>query len=58
MFLLTKSFHFVDFGPMEIRVAEKFGQTLKIMWDQAPSCYKIQGFELIIREVDNQIGNK
>lgn len=43
------------FGPMEIRVAEKFGQTLKIMWDQAPSCYKIQGFEYIYSKADGQI---
>lgn len=39
--------HFVDFGPIEIRIAEQIGQTLKIMWDQAPSCYNIQGFEFI-----------
>nr|XP_034310664.1 uncharacterized protein LOC117684080 isoform X3 [Crassostrea gigas] len=43
------------FGPMEIRVAEEFGQTLKIMWDQAPSCYNIQGFEYIYSKADGQI---
>lgn len=32
---------------MKIRIAEQIGQTLKIMWDQAPSCYNIQGFEFI-----------
>lgn len=40
-------FYFEDFGPQNIRVAETVGTTSKIMWDQAPSCYKIQGFHFI-----------
>lgn len=43
------------FGPMQIRIAEQFGQTLKIMWDQAPSCYNIQGFEFIYSTANGQV---
>ncbi|XP_052682288.1 uncharacterized protein LOC128162907 [Crassostrea angulata] len=43
------------FGPMEIRIAEQIGQTLKIMWDQAPSCYNIQGFEFTYSRANGQV---
>lgn len=43
------------FGPMQIRIAEQFGQTLKIMWDQAPSCYNIQGFEFMFSTANGQV---
>lgn len=38
----------VDFGPQEIRLAGIFGPSYKIMWDQAPSCYNIQGFQFVV----------
>lgn len=34
----------VDFGPQNIRIDDTF----KIMWDQAPSCYNIQGFQFAL----------
>ncbi|XP_065929746.1 uncharacterized protein [Magallana gigas] len=43
------------FGPMKIRIAEQIGQTLKIMWDQAPSCYNIQGFEFIYSKAEDKV---
>ena len=38
----------VDFGPQKIRLAGIFGPSYKIMWDQAPSCYNIQGFQFVV----------
>ena len=35
----------VDFGPQNISVDGRSDTSYKITWDQAPSCYKIQGFQ-------------
>ncbi|XP_022305312.1 uncharacterized protein LOC111112206 isoform X3 [Crassostrea virginica] len=43
------------FGPQEIRLAGIFGPSYKIMWDQAPSCYNIQGFRFVVIKANGQI---
>lgn len=44
-----------NFGPVEIRIAERVGQTLTVKWDQAPNCYNIQGFEFTYSKANGEI---
>nr|XP_034310672.1 uncharacterized protein LOC105333550 [Crassostrea gigas] len=33
------------FGPIEIKISDTFGKSVRIFWNWAPSCYSIQGFQ-------------
>ncbi|XP_062613909.1 uncharacterized protein LOC134275662 [Saccostrea cucullata] len=46
------------FGPTDIRVAETLSATsVKIMWNQAPSCYNQQGIDLTYRKAHSKDEN-
>lgn len=36
---------FLDFGPIEIKISDTFGKSVRLFWNWAPSCYSIQGFQ-------------
>ena len=38
----------LDAGPHNIRIDDRFNTSYKIMWNQAPSCCNIQGFQLAL----------
>lgn len=44
-FLYVIYLWFLDFGPIEIKISDTFGESVRIFWNWAPSCYSIQGFQ-------------
>nr|XP_034310671.1 uncharacterized protein LOC117684082 [Crassostrea gigas] len=44
-----------NFGPVEIRIVERVGQTLTVKWDQAQNCYNIQGFEFTYSKANGEV---
>ncbi|XP_022304673.1 uncharacterized protein LOC111111813 [Crassostrea virginica] len=42
-------------GPHNIRIDDRFNTSYKIMWNQAPSCCNIQGFQLALSKANGQI---
>nr|XP_022304679.1 uncharacterized protein LOC111111817 [Crassostrea virginica] len=43
------------FGPQNISVDGRSDTSYKITWDQAPSCYKIQGFQFAFSKANGQV---